>query len=108
MSQYTPNERAEIVAFYIENNRSIVKIVKVEKWPPRSPDLTVPDFILWGYLKRKFSASKPKTIDELKCNIRAEIAAIMPEILANIMQNARKRAAFCVSNGGGHLIDVVL
>ena len=52
-------------------------------------------------------ASKPKTIDELKCNIRAEIAAIMPEMLANVMQNARKRAAFCVSNGGGHLIDVV-
>ena len=32
MSQYTPKERAEIVAFYIENNRSIVKIVKIEKW----------------------------------------------------------------------------
>ena len=28
MSQYTPKERAEIVAFYIENNRSIVKTVR--------------------------------------------------------------------------------
>ena len=65
------------------------------EWPPRSQDITVPDFFLWGYLKRKVYASKPKTIDELKCNIRAEIAAI------------KKRAAFCVSNGGGHLIDVV-
>ena len=46
-------------------------------------------------------------IDELKCNIQAEIAAITPEMLANVMQNARKRAAFCVSNGGGHLIYVV-
>ena len=114
MSQYTPKERAEIVAFYIENNRSIVKTVRghVSKngdleWPPRSPDLTVPDFFLWGYLKSKVYASKPKTIHELKCNIRAEIAAITPEMLANVMQNARKRAAFCVSNGGGHLIDVV-
>ena len=77
------------------------------EWPPRSLDLTVPDFFLWGYLKSKVYASKPKTIDELKYNIRAEIAAITPEILANVMQNARKRAAFCVSNGGGHLIDVV-
>ena len=74
---------------------------------PRSPNLTVLDFFLWGYLKSKVYASKPKTIDELKCNIRAKIAAITPEMLANVMQNARKRAAFCVLNGGGHLIDVV-
>ena len=47
------------------------------------------------------------SIDELECNLRAEIAAITPEKLANVMQNARKRTAFCVSNGGGHLIDVV-
>ena len=77
------------------------------EWPPRSSDLTVPDFFLWGYLKSKVYASKPKTIDELKCNIRAEIAAITPEMLANVTQNARKRAAFCVWNGGDHLIDVV-
>ena len=77
------------------------------EWPPRSPDLTVPDFFLWGYLKIKVYASKPKTIDELESNIRAEIAAITSEMLANVMQNARKRAAFCVSNGGGHLTDVV-
>ena len=77
------------------------------EWPSRSPDLTVPDFLLGGYLKSKVYASKPKTIDELKCNIRAEISAITPKMLANFMQNARKRAAFCVSNGGGHLIDVV-
>ena len=77
------------------------------EWPPRSPDLTVPDFFPWGYSKSKVYASKPKTIDELKCSIRDEIAAITPEMLANFMQNARKRAAFCVSNGGDHLIDVV-
>ena len=54
MSQYTPKERAEIVAFYIENNRSIVKTFPghvVSKngdleWPPRSPDLTVPDLVM--------------------------------------------------------------
>ena len=74
---------------------------------PRSPDLTVSDFFLWGYLESKVYASKPKTIDRLNWNIRAEIAAITPEMLANVMQNARKRAAFRVSNGGVHLIDVV-
>jgi len=24
-------------------------------WPPRSPDLTAPDFFLWGYLKKVYS-----------------------------------------------------
>jgi hypothetical protein len=76
-------------------------------WPPRSPDLTAPDFFLWGFLKSKIYANKPKTIEELKNNIRAEIAAISPETLANTMANAEKRAHFCLSNKGGHLIDVV-
>ena len=115
MSQYTPKERAEIVALYIENMQLLQRkfpghVVSKNgdlEWPPRSPDLTVPDFFHWGYLKSKVYASKPKTIDELKCNIRAEIAAITPEMLANGMLKARKRAAFCVSNGDGHLIDVV-
>ena len=52
-------------------------------------------------------ANKPKTLDELKDNIRAEITAISPEMLANVMENARKRAEFCIRNEGGHLIDVV-
>ncbi|KZC13395.1 hypothetical protein WN55_06048 [Dufourea novaeangliae] len=75
--------------------------------PPRSPDLTPPDFFLWGYLKRKVYASKPQTIDELKANIRAEIIAIPPEMLETVMENAAKRAHFALANKGGHLIDVV-
>ena len=99
MSQYTPKERAEIVAFYIENNRSYsassrnTLCRKMAIWSGLL-DLTVPDFFLWGYLKSKVNASKPKTIDELKCNIRAKIAAITPEMLANVMQNARKELLF--------------
>ena len=38
-------------------------------WPPRSPDLTPPDFFLWN-------------------NIRAEIAAIPAEMLAKTIENA--------------------
>lgn len=76
-------------------------------WPPRSPDLAAPDFFLWGFLKSKVYANKPKTIEELKNNIRDEIAAISSETLAHTMENAEKRAHFCLSNKGGHLIDVV-
>ena len=39
------------------------------RWPPRSPDLTPPDFFLWGYLKEKVYINKPQTLQELKDNI---------------------------------------
>ncbi|XP_011860063.1 PREDICTED: uncharacterized protein LOC105557424 [Vollenhovia emeryi] len=41
-------------------------------WPARSPDLTVPDFFVWGFLKSRVYASKPQTLAALKENIRHE------------------------------------
>lgn len=76
-------------------------------WPPRSPDLTPPDFFLWGYLKSKVYNSKPRTIAELKNNIRTEMANISTETLEKVMENAQKRAFFAIKNKGGHLIDIV-
>lgn len=32
-------------------------------WPPRSHDLTAPDFLLWGYLKSKVYSNEPETIE---------------------------------------------
>jgi len=45
-------------------------------WPARSPDLSACDYFLWGYLKRRVSISKPRTIGDLKQSIKEEIAAI--------------------------------
>jgi len=36
-------------------------------WPPRSPDLTAPDFFLWGYLKSKVYSNHPT---DLNCTQR--------------------------------------
>ena len=38
-------------------------------WPPRSWDLTLLDYYLWGAVKDKCYADKPETIDALKDNI---------------------------------------
>ena len=35
-------------------------------WPPRSPDLSVCDFFLWGYFKNRVYTTQPRTLDELK------------------------------------------
>lgn len=76
-------------------------------WPPRSPDLTAPDFFLWGYLKGRVYINKPKTIRELKKNIREEIANLQPETFLAVMQNALKRAIICKEENGGYLNNVI-
>lgn len=76
-------------------------------WPPRSPDLTAPDFFLWGYLKSKAYANKPETLEQLKQNIRDEINEIPREMCENVMKNVLKRARICEANRGGHLSDIV-
>ena len=76
-------------------------------WPPRSPDLTPPDFYLWGYLKSKVYANKPKTLAQLKANIRREIAAISSETLTKVMENAEKRVHLAVKAKGAHLRDLI-
>jgi hypothetical protein len=63
-------------------------------WPPRSPDLTAPDFFLWGYLKERVYVNKPRTIQELKENIRTETRRLRPETLRTVMEHAVERALF--------------
>jgi hypothetical protein len=36
------------------------------EWPPRSPDLTPPDYFLWGYFKDKVYAKESSTLEGLK------------------------------------------
>jgi len=49
-------------------------------WPPCSPDLTAPDFFLWGYLKKVYSI-RPTDLHVLKENIWEEIAKLSEETL---------------------------
>jgi len=42
-------------------------------WPLHLPDLTLPDYFLWGYPKGRVYQNKPRTIDALKANITEEI-----------------------------------
>ena len=69
--------------------------------------MTPPDFFLWGYLKSKVYADKPRTIAKLKNNIRREIAAISTDTLAKTMENAEKRAHFVLKAKSGHLRDII-
>jgi hypothetical protein len=76
-------------------------------WPPRSPDLSVPDFFLWGFLKSHVYRNSPVTLDDLRNNIVAAVAAISPCLLKKAMENSLVRARECVLREGHHLDGVI-
>ncbi|XP_053946986.1 uncharacterized protein LOC128855816 isoform X2 [Anastrepha ludens] len=75
------------------------------RWPPRSPDLTAPDF--WGLCKQEVYKTKPTNLDELKQSIRATIAAIPVATLKAAMNNFLLRCRTCVDEHGGHLNSII-
>jgi len=51
-------------------------------WPSPSPNLTLPDYFLWAYVKGTVHQNKPRTIDTLKANITEEIQAVTADVPA--------------------------
>jgi hypothetical protein len=68
------------------------------EWPARLSDLIACDFFLWGYLNIKVYEKKPRTMVDLKQNIRDEMAAVSPTMLQQVMQNFQKRLRECVDD----------
>jgi hypothetical protein len=90
-----------------ESGERIISKNSQINWPPRSPDLSAPDYFLWGYLKEWVYVNKPRTLEQLKENIRAEIRALEPQTLTNVMNNAIERARLWVAANGAHLKDAI-
>ena len=78
------------------------RVISKGLWPPRSPDLTPPDYFLWGYLKGRVYQNKPRTIDALKANITEKIQAVTADVLARTSQNLARRVQSCLDANGGH------
>jgi len=74
---------AEIQSFI--GDRVISKGIRA----PRSPDLTPPDYFLWGYLKGTVYQNKPQTVDSLKANITEEFQAVTADVLARTFKILR-------------------
>jgi len=71
--------------------------------PKRSPDLTPPDYFLWGCLKGRVYRNKPRATDALKANITEEIQAVTADVLPRTFQNMAHRVQSCLDANGGHL-----
>ena len=77
------------------------------QWPARSPDLAPCDYSLWDYFKSLVYTNRPRTLGQLKDNIRAAIADIGIDILEKVDRNVKIRLSQCIDEGGGHLRNVV-
>jgi len=56
-------------------------------WPAWSPDLTVPDFFLWGFLKDRAFRRHIMTTQELKQAIVEDVVAIDDDLRRRVYGN---------------------
>lgn len=75
-----------------------------QAWSPRSPDLNILDFFLWGHLKSLVYTTPVETVEELRNRIMASCNTIRntPGIFERVRQSLRRRLEACVTVGGGH------
>ena len=59
----------------------------LHEWPPRSPDLTLCDFYLWGYTKEEVYKTKPRTLEDLEIRIQQVLNAIPNDILSKVVRS---------------------
>ena len=69
----------------------------------RSPDLTPCDFFLWGFVKSKVYATKPRDIPELKERIFAAFEEIAVEMWQKTILEHRDRLERVIEIDGGHI-----
>lgn len=77
------------------------------EWPARSPDLSVCDFFLWGYLKEKVFKHRPHTLPELRERIVEEVNAIPRDMCERAARSFRNRLQQCIDANGRHLGDII-
>jgi hypothetical protein len=78
------------------------RVISRGLWPPRSPDLSPPDFFLWGFLKDKAYQNMPQTLANLRENILEAISLITPQMLKDVSRSLVFRTEACIHVGGGH------
>ncbi|KAJ4444019.1 hypothetical protein ANN_05808 [Periplaneta americana] len=69
-------------------------------WSPNSPDLTPPDFFVWGFVKDIVYSQKPRNIDDLRVKITQAFQQITPLMLQETLAELHHRYELCrVRNG---------
>ena len=73
-------------------------------WPPRSPDLTPCDFLLFGFIKdRVYAPPMPRDLPLLLQRIVDAVAAIDRQMLQRVSQELNYRIDICRVTTGAHI-----
>lgn len=70
------------------------------QWPARSPDLTSPDFFLWGYLKNVVYRQQTTTRENMRERIINACANIPHQVLLQTIQHFHRRIQLCLQENG--------
>ena len=82
--------------------RRVVGLGHPVDWTPRSPDLTLCDFFLWGYLKDRVCKTVPLTIAAVRQCIRTELNSRRSTRYGRRAIAAMvHRSQTCIANQGG-------
>jgi hypothetical protein len=83
------------------------RIISKGLCPPRSPDLSPPDFFLWSFLKDSVYRNEPRTMENLKRSITACIQEIDGLMLQRVAGNMMKRVEMCNTVNGQHFQNLM-
>ncbi|XP_036139970.1 uncharacterized protein LOC118644749 [Monomorium pharaonis] len=71
-------------------------------WPPRSPDLNVLDYFVWGHIKTKVEHMRERGEAEVREAISAVFQTITPDMIRRATQQIVRRAELCLETQGKH------
>lgn len=71
-------------------------------WPPRSPDLNVLDYFVWGHIKALVEPWREGTVDEVREAIIAAFNTVTPDMVHRATQDIIRRAELCIRVQGKH------
>lgn len=100
-----PAHNAHIVRAYLTANfrdRWIGTYGPV-RWPPRSPDLSVLDFFLWGYLQNKIYSVRHQNMADLRIATERAFRELQarPFIILNALRRISTMCGSCIRHNGG-------
>jgi len=73
-------------------------------WPPRSPDLSLCDFFLWGFAKDTvFVPPLPANIQDLRNPTTAAVTLVDRDMLTRVWNEMDYRKNVCRITKGGHI-----
>jgi hypothetical protein len=81
--------------------------ISLNLWPPPSPDLSPPDYYLWGFLKENVYKNNRHILEELKENADLCTSKITAENLSQVASDMRKRVNECIAERGRHFQHLI-